>query len=80
MRKEKSIWQKDVFEYAPIRWLAIFVGLIFLLIGVPSLYEKILKSATFDHNFKFAIAATAWGVILLFVAIQKEIRNKTKKN
>lgn len=74
------MWQKDVLEYAPIRWLAIIVGFIFLLIGVPSLYEKLLKGTIYDHNFKFAIAATAWGVILLLVSFRKRIINKSKNN
>ena len=75
----KSIGYKDVLDNTIARWITAIAGMTFLLIGVWSLYGKLLTNASFDHNYKFAIAATAWGVILLFASIRKQINSKKMK-
>jgi hypothetical protein len=65
----------NILENTFIRAICFALGVICLVMGILTLESKLGQSPlTFDHTFKFGIASTGLGVILLFSVIQKFFR------
>ena len=73
----KINWQKDVLGYLFVRVIAFILGLFFLAFGALYLYDDFSRGITIHGLSKFGIAATVWGLIILFVVIKKQLNQKT---
>jgi len=62
----------NVIENPIVRAICFIMSMLFLIIGILTLKSKLGESPlTFDHTFKFGIAATGWGAIMFFWAVRK---------
>ena len=69
----------NVLDNPLFRAVCFVVSIIFLAMGALTLASKLGESSLkFDHNFKFGIAATGWGVILFFLSIRNFFRRRKK--
>ncbi|PIE66559.1 MAG: hypothetical protein CSA26_00325 [Desulfobacterales bacterium] len=62
----------NVLENYIVRAICFVISIIFLVMGALTLWSKFGESPlSFDHTFKFGIAATGWGAILFFLSVRK---------
>ena len=62
----------NLLESQIFRVICLITSIIFVTIGILTLKSKLGESPlTFDHTFKFGIAATGWGAILFFFGCSK---------
>ena len=75
----------NLLESQIFRAICLITSIIFVTIGILTLKSKLGESPlTFDHTFKFGIAATGWGAILFFSVVRnvlsKKKQGRLKKN
>jgi hypothetical protein len=76
MSKLKSILLKEVTDYLILRLIIFIVGILFLFIGLSYMYDGGL-----EYSYKFTLASTGWGVIILVYVIKKQMQiYKNNKN
>ena len=67
----------NVLESPIVRAICLITSIIFVIMGILTLKSKLGESPlTFDHTFKFGIAATGWGAILFFLVVRQFFSKK----